>query len=145
MLKTASLSIALFAAAMLSLSLVVLAQAAYADNDRAALVHVGQNPNSCGTIPGRDRGVVTVHFSGVQKRFKVDVSVHDALPNTTYVVDVRCVGAIGSLTTNSRGTGRAQIDLSQSTPPSSGFFIDISVPNGVTYGDTFIAGPFDLN
>lgn len=145
MMTRASLIWGGVAIVLLSFALVSVARAVYADSDRAALVHVGQNPNTCGTTPGTDSGAVMVHFSTVRRRLKVNVSVRDALPRTTYVIDIRCVGGIGSLTTNSHGSGRAQIDLSRSTPPSSGFFIDISVFNGATYGDTFIAGPFDLN
>jgi hypothetical protein len=141
--KTVSSSSGVVAAVVLCLGFVVIAQAVNADNDREALVHVGQNPNSCTTVPGTDSGSVTVHFSAVRNRFSVNISVHDALPRTTYVVDIRCVGAIGSLSTDSFGVGRAHIDVPRSAPPS-GFFIDISVFNG-TYGDTFIAGPFKLN
>jgi len=138
----------LSASAALGLGLPGVALAQNADNDTAALVHVGLNPSTCGTIPGTNSGVVNVHFTANQNRFKVNVSVHDALPNTTYVVDIRCVGAIGSLTTNSQGTGTAQIDLSVAAPPSGLFYIDISVFGGGGgaggYGDTFIAGPFSL-
>ena len=70
---------------MLGLGLVGVAPAENADNDTAALVHVGDNPNTCGTIPGTNSGIVNVHLNAAQNRFKVNVSVHDALPNTTYV------------------------------------------------------------
>jgi hypothetical protein len=145
MLKRISRRFGVAASVALFVGLVAIAPVDKADNDSGALVHVGSNPGSCGTTPGADSGMVDVHFNADRNRFKVNVSVHDALPRTTYVVDIRCVGQIGSLTTNSRGTGRVQIDLSRSAPPSDGFFIDISVYNGVTYGDTFIAGPFVLN
>src|SRR5262249_8545889 len=101
---------------------------------------------------GNNSGVVTAHFNAVQGRLKINVAVHDALPNTTYVVDIRCIGAIGSLTTNSQGTGTTQINLPEKTAPGS-FFVDIAVPpvasgpalgGAGVYGDTFIAGPFDL-
>src|ERR1700734_1614884 len=100
----ASLSFGVAVAVMLCLGLAVIAQADDADNT-AALIHVGQNPSSCGIIDGDHSGQVHIHVNADRRRFKVNVSVHDALPNTTYVVDIRCVGAIGSLTTNSRGTG----------------------------------------
>ena len=129
----------------LSLNLVAIAPAVDADNDRLSLIHVGQNPSSCGTMSGSDSGSVTVRFNPDRKRLKINVSVHDALPNTSYVVDIRCVGTIGRLTTNSRGYGRTLIDVARSMRPSDEFFIDISVFNGIAYGDTFIAGPFDLN
>jgi hypothetical protein len=145
MMTRASLSFAVVAAGVLCLGLLFIAQADNTYSGTATLVHVGKNPNSCGTISGTDSGVANVRFDADRKRFKVNVSVYDALPKTTYVVDIRCVGAIGNLTTDSLVAARAQIDLSRSAPPSSGFFIDISVFNGVTYGDTFIAGPFDLN
>jgi hypothetical protein len=79
---------------------------------------------------------------------RINVSVHDALPNTTYVVDIRCVGQIGALTTNSQGTGTAHITLPRTAPPAP-FYIDIAVPppgggGAGGYGDTFIAGPFNL-
>jgi hypothetical protein len=141
----ASLSFVVLAAGVFCLGLIFIAHAESIYRDTATLVHVGQNPNSCGTISGTENGVANVRFDADRKRLKVNITVYDALPKTTYVVDIRCVGAIGSLTTDSLGAGEAQIDLSRPAPPSSGFFIDISVFNGTTYGDTFIAGPFDLN
>jgi hypothetical protein len=141
MMTRASMGLGVVAAGVLCLGLLLIAQADNTYSGTATLVHVGQKPKSCGTISGADSGVADVHFDADRKRFKVNVSIYDALPKTTYVVDVRCVGAIGSLTTDSLGAARAHIDLSRSAPPSSGFFIDISVFNGFTYGDTFIAGP----
>ena len=120
------------------------AHAAPVENGHAPLVHVGPNPSSCtGPFTGSDSGVVNVHIH--QNGNFLNVSVHDASPNTTYVVDIRCVGKIGTLDTNSEGTGTAQIDLPSSLPAS--FFIDVSVPppggaGAGGYGDTFIAGPF---
>jgi hypothetical protein len=127
-------------------------------NGTAALVHIGPNMSQCsyGTppaaFPGTDSGVVNVHYNKVQGRFMVNLSVHDAQPNTTYVVDVRCwtfgpQSEIGTVTTNSQGTGTAQVTLEGVTPVNP-FYIDISVKNGGggagNYGDTFIAGPFTL-
>jgi hypothetical protein len=145
MMTRVSLRFGVVAAGMLCLGFLFIAQADNSDRDTATLVHVGKNPNSCGTIPGTESGVANVRFDADRKRLKVNISVYGALPKTTYGVDIRCVGAIGNLTTDSLGAARAQIDLSMSAPPSSDFFIDISVFNGVTYGDTFIAGPFNLN
>jgi hypothetical protein len=88
----------------------------------------------------------------VQDRLRVNLTVLDALPNTTYVLDVRCwtfgpQNELGTLTTNSQGTGTAQIKLNGATPLNP-FYIDISVKGGAGgvggYGDTFIAGPFNL-
>ena len=128
---------------------VPLALAANASNGTAHLVHVGLNPAACaGPFAGGDSGVVNAHFNAVQSRETVNVSVHGALPSTTYVVDVRCVGQIGTLTTNSQGTGTAQIDLSGVGSAPGAFYVDISVAGGGGgaggYGDTFIAGPFTL-
>jgi hypothetical protein len=149
----------LSAGAVLGLGLVGVAPAQNGEparngeKDTWALVHVGLNPGDCtgpsrGPFVGAHNGVVDVHFNAVQRQFKVNVSVHDALPKTTYAVNTRCVGQIGSLTTNSQGTGTAQIDVSQSAPPAGLFYIDISVRGGGGgsggYGDTFIAGPFSL-
>jgi hypothetical protein len=127
-------------------------------NGTAPLVHVGLNPSECtapfsntGTVP-TDSGVVNVHYNKVQNRFMVNLSVHNALPNTTYVLDVRCwqfgpQSELGTLTTNSAGTGTAHFTVSNVTP-TAGFYIDISVKGGGGgvggYGDTFIAGPFTL-
>jgi hypothetical protein len=125
----------------------VAAHGGMADNGTQALVHVGLNPGTCGTVPGSDSGVVNAHYNAVQASLAVNVSVHDALPSTKYVVDERCVGQIGTLTTNSQGTGTAHIDLPAGTAPGT-FYIDISVPGGGPfggYGDTFIAGPFTLS
>ena len=132
--------------------------AASDSNGTASLVHVGLNPPECGgpftntgTTP-TDSGVVNVHYNVVQDRFMVNLSVHDALPNQIYVLDVRCwtfgpQSEIGTLTTNSQGTGTAQIKLNGATPLNP-FYIDISVKGGAGgvggYGDTFIAGPVNL-
>ena len=127
-------------------------------NGTAPLVHIGPNVTACsnGTpaaaFPGTDSGVVNVHYNKVQDRFMVNLSVHDALPNTTYVLDIRCwtfgpQSEIGTLTTNSQGTGTAHLTLDGVTPVNP-FYIDISVKGGGTgaygYGDTFISGPFTL-
>jgi hypothetical protein len=137
------------------------AMAQQTQNGTAPLVSIGLNVSACkaagGTYPGVNKGVANVHYNAEQKRFKVNVSVHDASPNTTYVVDVRCwvfgpQNAIGALTTNKQGTGTAQIDLFLDKAPEGDFYIDIAVPPGAGvaytgaggYGDTYIAGPFNL-
>jgi hypothetical protein len=152
----------LAAAVIVAASIAVpLALAANAYNGTAPLVHQGLNPPQCAApFTGTDStasGVVNVHFNAKQQRFKVNVSVHHALPNRTYVVDDRCFvpfgfAPIGTLTTNSQGTGTAHIEFPwKSVPPT--FYIDIAVPPNVPggpfggaggYGDTFIAGPFTL-
>jgi hypothetical protein len=146
------------AVALLLLGMVGGAFAQNAQNGNAPLIHVGPNLASCGDgsnpYPGPASGVVNVHFNKQQNRLKVNVSVHDALPNTSYAVDIRCWkfgphNSIGVLTTNSQGTGTFTIDLAQDTAPPV-FYIDISVPNATAligaygWGDTFIAGPFNL-
>jgi hypothetical protein len=113
------------------------------------MVHVGLNVAECsGSFLGPNSGVVNAHFNAVQHRLKINVAVHDALPDTLYVVDIRCVGPIGVLTTNKQGTGTFQIDLYQESAPRT-FYVDIAVPppgggGAGGYGDTFIAGPFTL-
>ena len=132
------------------LAVPALSLAGQDNNGTASLVHVGLNPSACTTVPGTDSGVVNAHLNAVQDRFGLNVSVHDALPNQTYVVDIRCQGQIGTLTTNGQGTGTAHIDLTASTsgPATEPFYIDISVLGGGGgsggYGDTFLAGPFNL-
>lgn len=117
----------------------------------APLIHVGNNPATCTTVPGPRSGVVVVHLIRQRNVFDVVVVVLHAKPNTTYVVDIRCVGQIGTLTTNSRGFGHAHLRLpaGAATPPAGPFYIDLSVPppggaGGGGYGDTFIAGPFTI-
>ncbi len=90
--------ILLTASAVLGLGLSGVALAEDAGNDTAALVHVGLNPATCKAIPGINSGVANTHFNAVQNRLKINVSVHDALPNTTYVVDIRCVRGVATLT-----------------------------------------------
>ena len=108
------------------------------------LVHVGPNPSACtGPFAGTGSGVVNVHLDNSGNN--LNVSVHDALPNTTYVVDIRCVGAIGTFSTNSEGIGTASLDLPSTLPTT--FYIDVEVPppggaGAGGYGDLFIAGPF---
>ena len=144
----------------------VLATGAFAQsakNANAPLISIGNNISACqgpnsqdGSFSGATKGVVNVHYNAEQKRFQVNVSVHDAEPNTTYDVDVRCwvfgpQHAIGSLTTNKQGTGTFQIDLwLEKVPEMGNFYVDIAVPAQLGgpgaggYGDTYIAGPFNL-
>jgi hypothetical protein len=150
-------------ALLLGLSGAALAQ--NATNDNAPLVSIGDNVQWCAGpynqggsfAPGNgNKGVAVVHYNPQKYRFSVNVSVHDALPNTTYDVDIRCwvfgpQNAIGHLTTNNQGTGTFQIDLSLDKVPAMGnFYIDIAVPAQPTgrgaggYGDTYIAGPLNL-
>ena len=149
MLKKVSVCFGVIAAVVLCLGLNGAAPAQNLANETAALAHVGLNPSSCGKILGVESGTVNVHLNAARDRFKVIVSVYGALPNTAYDVDIRCLGAIGSLHSNADGTGAVEFDLPMSALPAKDFFIDISVPNGGSgagnYGDTFIAGPFNLN
>lgn len=149
MLKSVSLCFGVIAAVALCLSVIDAVSAQDLENVTVALAHVGPNPSSCGKVLGVESGTVNVHLNGARDQFKVIVSVSNALPNTTYVVDIRCVTAIGNLTSNSQGTGAAEFELPISALPAKDFFIDISVPNegngAGNYGDTFIAGPFNLN
>jgi len=121
-------------------------QASPALNQNAHLVHVGLNPATCGTLPGKKSGEVNVHSNAVLNRTQFNISVRGALPKTTYAVDIRCTLQIGTLTTNHKGNGTAKIMLKSALPAGATFFVDLSVPNGGAgtggYGDTFIAGPF---
>ena len=150
----------LVTAAMLVAGGAVFAQ--NATNGNAPLISIGNNVAACqgqnqgGSFAGVTKGVANVHYNAVQKRFQVNVSVHDALPNTTYDVDIRCwvfgpQHAIGSLTTNKEGSGTFQIDLWLEKAPEMGnFYVDIAVPSqpggpgAYGYGDTYIAGPLNL-
>src|SRR5215469_18514130 len=91
-------------------------------NANAPLVSIGPNVAACsgngpgGSYTGPAKGVANVHFNATQQQFKINVSVHDALPNTTYVLDIRCwtfgpQNAVGALVTDSTGTGSAEINL----------------------------------
>jgi hypothetical protein len=153
----------LLAATALLLGISGAALAQNAKNDNAPLVSIGVNVPACkgpndqgGSFLGLNKGVVNVHYNAEQKRFQLNVAVHDALPNTTYDVDIRCwvfgpQHAVGSLTTNKQGTGTFQIDLwLEKVPEMANFYVDIAVPaqpNGPGaggYGDTYIAGPFNV-
>jgi hypothetical protein len=114
-----------------------------ATNDTAVLVSVGENPSGCGPVSGSKSGVIVVHFNGAQGRYRANVAVHDALPNTTYQVHIRCVDQIGTLSTNAQGVGTAQLEFSGSLiTRGSPFAVDLYDPSGTK--DTFIAGPFVL-
>ena len=129
-------------------------------------VSIGVNVPACAgpnngpfTGIGGNKGVVVVHYNPQKFRFSVNVSVHDAAPNTTYDVDVRCTvfgpqKAIGQLKTNKEGT-----ELSRSTclwtrirqwvtsTSILRFLRDLtgSAPAGAYgYGDTYIAGPLNV-
>jgi len=122
-----------------------------ASNGNGDLIHIGPNPAACsGPFSGADSGVVIVDSNVGQSTLDLNVSFQYALPNQTYVVDIRCVGKIGSVTTDAQGTGTAQISLPIPQAPTGAFYLDVSVapPGGAGsggYGDTFIAGPFSLN
>jgi hypothetical protein len=114
-----------------------------AENGNEHLIHVGPNPVSCdGPFAGPESGVVNVHINPTGNF--LNLSVHDALPNTLYQAHIRCSIIIGNFTTDSEGAATIQLALPPVLPPT--FFIDISVPGGGTgflgFGDTFIAGPF---
>ncbi|MHB1508584.1 MAG: hypothetical protein ACYCST_12755 [Acidimicrobiales bacterium] len=126
-------------------------------NANAHLVHVGLNPATCGTLPGKVSGEVNVHTNAKLSHSRINISVHGALAKTTYEVDVRCstIGKIGTLTTNRAGSGTAHLsNVAYTFTAGSQFYIDISVPSTTIaissavgyggYGDTFIAGPFTL-
>lgn len=121
---------------------------ARAFNGNAHLIHVGLNPATCTTVPGNKSGQVNVHSNAKRNHSRINISVHGALPNTTYSVDVRCATQIGTLTTNGSGSGTAHINIASTLPTGSPFYVDLSVPGGGAgsggYGDTFIAGPFNL-
>ena len=122
-------------------------------------MHYGPNQAECvapisGTDTAAASGVVNVHFNNGRDRFMVNLSVHHALPNTTYVLDIRCwtfgpQSELGTLTTDADGAGSAHFELT-GVIPTDDFYIDISVKGDLTgpgaggYGDTFIAGPFTL-
>jgi hypothetical protein len=146
-------------------TMIGMAQAQTSITDHAALVSIGNNvaacngPNNQGgsfaPIGFGNKGVVNVQYNEQQKRFKVNVSVHDAQPNTTYDVDIRCWifgqhQAIGQLKTNAQGTGTFEIDLwIEKDPAMANFYIDIAVPppggaGAGGYGDTYIAGPLNV-
>ena len=115
----------------------------------APLVHVGLNPAACtGPFSGGHRGKVNASFNAALGNESIDVFVHGALPSTTYVVDIRCLHSIGSITTDAHGVGAAHIVIPAVAMPPGTFYVDISVAGGGGgaggYGDTFIAGPFTL-
>jgi hypothetical protein len=152
--------------AVVALSLIVFTMIGFAQpqtkTDHANLVSIGNNVAACnvqennGPFIGLTKGVVNVQYNAQQTRFKVNVSVHDALPNATYDVDIRCrifgpvTNAIGQLKTNSQGTGTFQIDLSlDQVAAMASFYIDIAIPGpggpgAGGYGDTLIAGPLNV-
>jgi hypothetical protein len=138
--------VATLALAGLTVTAVAIASSGQnANNGTAALVHEGPNPNTCGQTPGPNSGVVNVHSNAVQNARSVNVSVYNALPNTTYEVDIRCVGPIGFLTTNGQGTGTAHVELAGFAWPTPVFYIDIltgDITGAVGLGDVFTAGPF---
>ena len=135
------------------LGLVGVALAQNAGKGTAPLVHV--NSSNCQTTPGTKSGVVKFDYNAKQNRSDINISVQNAEPDITYLVyfncyqqnrncydqlDGACYQQIGSLTTNSSGTGRARIKLT-GNDLTGAFFIDMFVPPN---GDTFIAGPLSV-
>ena len=116
---------------------------------RGPLLHVGLNPASCtGPFDGKFNGQVRVHFYSDQKNLSISVEVHKAQKKTDYAVEMRCVGFLGTLTTDKHGDGMVSFSVPINDPPKR-FYINVAVPTGGSgsggYGDTFIAGPFDLS
>jgi hypothetical protein len=87
-------------------------------------------------------GVVVVHTSAKRNDTRVHVTLLRGMPNSTYYVAIACQRSIGSLTTNRRGNGTANIDASGVT--TFPFFVDLGVGDGSQAGtaDYRIAGPF---
>jgi hypothetical protein len=147
--------------ALMLFSLAPVARADSPTNITAALASVGLNVPACKTptgvaFTGTNKGAVTVSYNSEQKHLKILLSVHDALPNTVYVVDIRCwvfgpQNAIASFVTNGSGAGSTTIDLWMQYTPAmgTGFYVDLAVPSPLgagdgKYGDTMIAGPFKI-
>jgi hypothetical protein len=109
-------------------------------NGTAPLVH-GTVHCVKGT-PGTSSGVVVVHTSAKRNDTRVHVTLLRGMPNSTYYVAIACQRFIGSLTTNRRGNGTANIDAPGAT--SFPFFVDLGVGDGSQAGtaDYRIAGPF---
>jgi hypothetical protein len=107
------------------------------DNAQSPLFHVGPNPATCDAGAGGPKsGNVTTHATP-DGMGRIDVVIRDGVPNATYQVDHRCVTPIGSLTTNSEGTGTAHINTF--SPSALGtYFIDVF--NAAT-NDTYISNP----
>jgi hypothetical protein len=79
-------------AAVVAIGIAVpVALSATASNGTAPLMYHGLNPADVPVLaPGTPAsGVVNAHYNKDQNRFKVNLSVHHALPNTTYVLDIR--------------------------------------------------------
>lgn len=117
---------------------------------RGPLLHVGTNPASCtGPFDGKFNGQVRVHFYADQKTLNISVEVHKAQKNTEYAVEMRCTGFLGTLPTDKHGDGIISFSVPINDPPKR-FYINVAIPppggsGAGGYGDTFIAGPFDLS
>lgn len=116
-------------------------------NINQTMWHVGLNPGNCGpgdADPGSTKnGQAVIHVNTKQGTTVLDVSVSSAVADSFYVVDIRCVGAIGGFTTDSSGNGSTEISLS--SMPQTPFVIDASIPGGGAfggYGDTFVSSQF---
>ena len=118
----------------------------------ATPVQVGRNgtaPLLHGTVhcvkgtTGTNSGVVVVHTSAKRNDTRVHVTLIKGMPNSTYYVAIACQRYIGSLTTNRRGYGTANIDA----PGATGFpfYVDLGVGDGsqAATADYRIAGPFN--
>jgi hypothetical protein len=115
----------------------------------ANVVHYGSNPTQCvAPFTPNDQflsGLVNVHTDLVLGKTVVTVSASHLLrfPPTTYTVDVRCVGSIGTISPSDisrEGTANKTFIIPAQT---SAFYIDFYrvEPSGVL--ETFIAGPFN--
>ena len=89
------------------------------------------SPGFAHTVSGR----VTVASNGTSTNISVYVS--RGVPRTTYLVNIRCVGTIGTLTTNVYGVGSKSIAFRG--VPSFPFDVDLDI----TFGSgVLVAGPF---
>jgi hypothetical protein len=72
----------------------------------------GGNGNCFGAADlSQSRGFLDSHLYP-DGEMMVNVHVRHALPSTTYIVFQRCIGQIGTLTTNATGVGNATITFS---------------------------------
>lgn len=138
---------AIVLAASLPLMLAVAAGPALASSGNSAqtgeLLHVGANPSTCDAGAGGPvQGFGQIQSQTQDGTVRVNLQIRNGLPNTTYFVDIRCVGRIGTYTTNPAGNGHFMTTLPAAALPAGQYYLDTAAPAPSGGLDTYVSTPF---
>lgn len=130
-----------------SLPLMLVAGPALASSGNSAqtsdLLHVGANPSTCDAGAGGPvQGFGQIQSRTTDGTVRINLQIRDGLPNTTYYVDIRCVGRIGTYTTNPAGNGHFMTTLPAAALPTGTYYLDTAANTPSGGLDTYVSTPF---